>query len=57
MLIINKIEYSKAPVKTNEAFLISITITEETATWNDVKANIWSTFKSLTWDKVKRKIF
>lgn len=57
MIKINTVEYSKNPVKTNEAFLISITAMEEMATWNDVKAKTWSEIKSVTWDKVKRKIF
>lgn len=57
MIKINTVEYSKNPVKTNEAFLISIAAMEEMATWNDVKAKTWSEIKPVTWDKVKRKIF
>ena len=57
MLKINEIEYSKMPVTTNEAFLISITITEENAVWTDVHTNIWNALRNLTWSNIKRKIF
>lgn len=57
MIEINKIEYSKNPTKTGETFLISVSVTETYATWNDLKSKALNVIKSLSWGKVKRKIF
>lgn len=57
MLIIQKVEYSKNPVLINEAFLISVTVCEQTATWNDVKAETCGNLKNINWLKVKLKDF
>lgn len=57
MIEINKVEYSKNPVNTNESFIISVTVNEVFATWANVKAKTWATIKAVTWDKVKRKLF
>lgn len=57
MLKINNVEISKNPVKTNETFIISVSITEEFATWTDVKSKTLSEILKATWDNIKAKIF
>jgi hypothetical protein len=57
MIQITNVEISKNPVSTGETFIISVTANEVIATWADVKNTLWSTLKSLTWDRVKRKFF
>ncbi|KZL93566.1 hypothetical protein [Clostridium magnum] len=57
MLIISNVEYSKNPVKVNEAFLISVTIVEQIALWSDAKGTTWGTIKNTTWQQVKLKYF
>ena len=57
MLIIKDVQYSKNPVKINEAFLFQVTVIEEIALWSDLRAKTWGATKANTWDKVKLKYF
>ncbi len=57
MLIIKDVQYSKNPIKINEAFLFQVTVIEEIALWSDLRAKTWGTIKANTWDKVKLKYF
>ena len=57
MLEITSVNLSKDPVKISETFIISISITEITALWNDTKNKTWSNLKGATWQKVKLKDF
>lgn len=57
MIEIKSVEYSKNPVSTGEAFIISVTVDEVFASWADLKSKTWSEIMSITWDMIKRKIF
>ncbi len=57
MLIISNIEFSKNPVKVNEAFLFSVVVIEEIAVWSDLTSETWGTIQANTWEKIKLKYF
>lgn len=57
MLVIDSIQYSKNPVKVGEAFLISVSISEEVGTWNDTVNKTWGNIGSNTWNQVNTKYF
>lgn len=57
MIIIQNVSYSKNSVLISETFLISVILTEQIATWNDVKAKNWGDLKNKTWQEVQLKDF
>lgn len=57
MISIEQVEISDNPVNTNQSFLLKVILIEIMATWNDTKVVTWSSLSSISWDKVKRKIF
>lgn len=57
MIIIEKVEFSKNPVETQEPFLLKITCREEFAPWGDLLSENWGDLQKHTWDGVYRKTF
>lgn len=60
MLVFDAVSLTPNPATISAAFLVAVTVHEETASWQDAQAVTWSTIKGAQpndWEQVRDKYF